>query len=377
MKKQVIFRDADMNRFTVEFEIRTKERKLRNRETLEFFTETREISLTGGCDSPLCQCYDHIKPRTEGQKLLIEFWHNYHLNHMRGGTKTQESYLHSQQYLDDCKKAATDAKIYYLCPHQADFSLPDLAHSMGLTWNDQIQQFADIEASKLESRFQDWHKAFRRDKDGNVNFNPSDYHVQCAMLAARGIWNDRGYQYGTEWLFDPIPEDIEDTIDALIEKIEEEEDELTEQLEAVFDMGADGFDATDEVVEQVMDLRDCDEEEAIAFLVVGMHLGVTFGDLNCAFDYTSSSYQASAMGCDYYVGDEDDLEKYASDMVHNDSEYEMFWREAVAAERTTDGLEDWLDSIISIDGWCSVLNHYDGNYHTYRVAGSDYVICRR
>ena len=54
----------------------------------------------------------------------------------------------------------------------------------------------------------------------------------------------------------------------------------------------------------------------------------------------------------------------------------IFWREAVAAQNTIDSLEDWLDSIISIDGWCSVLNHWDGEYKSYKIAGEYICVCR-
>ncbi len=47
-------------------------------------------------------------------------------------------------------------------------------------------------------------------------------------------------------------------------------------------------------------------------------------------------------GIDYYIGTEDELTNIASDRVHNDDEYACFWRESVAAQRTTDSLSDWL-----------------------------------
>ena len=52
------------------------------------------------------------------------------------------------------------------------------------------------------------------------------------------------------------------------------------------------------------------------------------------------------------------------------------WREAVAAQRTTDSLSDWLNSIISEDGWCSVLNSWDGRYEEYKIAEEYICVCR-
>ena len=81
-------------------------------------------------------------------------------------------------------------------------------------------------------------------------------------------------------------------------------------------------------------------------------------------------------GIDYYIGTEDELTNIASDRVHNDDEYACFWRESVAAQRTTDSLSDWLDLIISEDGWCSVLNSWDGRYEEYKIAEEYICVCR-
>ena len=76
------------------------------------------------------------------------------------------------------------------------------------------------------------------------------------------------------------------------------------------------------------------------------------------------------------IGTEDELTNIASDRVHNDDEYAYLWREAVAAQRTTDSLSDWLNSIISEDGWCSVLNSWDGRYEEYKIAEEYICVCR-
>lgn len=159
--------------------------------------------------------------------------------------------------------------------------------------------------------------------------------------------------------------------------VEEEETALTEELEAVFDMGEKGFVATEEIIQQVMDLRECDEDEAKRFVALGVHLGCTFGDLNDTFEECSYGEQLyCANGIDYYIGTEDELTNIASDRVHNDDEYAYLWREAVAAQRTTDSLSDWLNSIISEDGWCSVLNSWDGRYEEYKIAEEYICVCR-
>ena len=205
----------------------------------------------------------------------------------------------------------------------------------------------------------------------------SDYNVKCFFLAIKGLYVDNGYKYGNGWLYSPLPDNIEEIINNICDLVEEEETALTEELEAVFDMGKEGFIATKEIIQQVMDLRECDEDEAKRFVALGVHLGCTFGDLNDTFEECSYGEQLyCANGIDYYIGTEDELTNIASDRVHNDDEYACFWRESVAAQRTTDSLSDWLDSIISEDGWCSVLNSWDGRYEEYKIAGEYICVCR-
>lgn len=142
-------------------------------------------------------------------------------------------------------------------------------------------------------------------------------------------------------------------------------------------MGEKGFVATEEIIQQVMDLRECDEDEAKRFVALGVHLGCTFGDLNDTFEECSYGEQLyCANGIDYYIGTEDELTNIANDIVYKDDEYAYLWRESVAAQRTTDSLSDWLDSIINEDGWCSVLNHWDGRYEEYKIAGEYICVCR-
>ena len=205
----------------------------------------------------------------------------------------------------------------------------------------------------------------------------SDYNVKCFFLAIKGLYVDNGYKYGNGWLSSPLPDNIEEIINNICDLVEEEETALTEELEAVFDMGEKGFVATEEIIQQVMDLRECDEDEAKRFVALGVHLGCTFGDLNDTFEECSYGEQLyCANGIDYYIGTEDELTNIASDRVHNDDEYAYLWREAVAAQRTTDSLSDWLNSIISEDGWCSVLNSWDGRYEEYKIAEEYICVCR-
>lgn len=73
MKRKIIFKDKDKNIFSIDVKI------LDGR-----FSASGDYG--GGCG----QCLDHIKPKNEHQKKLIDLWHKYHLNDMNAGTKGQE-----------------------------------------------------------------------------------------------------------------------------------------------------------------------------------------------------------------------------------------------------------------------------------------------
>ncbi|PWB10223.1 hypothetical protein C5O72_08155 [Muribaculum intestinale] len=131
---------------------------------------------------------------------------------------------------------------------------------------------------------------------------------------------------------------------------------------------------TEETVEQVMELRDCDKDEARRFIALGMFLGCTFGDLDESFEADANwPNQYSAFGTDYLVGTDDELTDAARNYIFDEGCYDDLWRQAVQAQQTELGLEDWLNDVLDNDGWCNILNHYDGKYEEYTV-GKD-IIC--
>lgn len=83
----------------------------------------------------------------------------------------------------------------------------------------------------------------------------------------------------------------------------------------------------------------------------------------------------------YYVDYRDDLSdntKLLQDCIDKNSlypisEYLDDWWEYPEAQQTELGLEDWLNDVLDNDGWCNILNHYDGKYEEYTV-GKD-IIC--
>lgn len=69
-------------------------------------------------------------------------------------------------------------------------------------------------------------------------------------------------------------------------------------------------------------------------------------------DTHSYQKEVTIFGVDYYVCKGERLDDIARDYLKDDDE---LWRDAVRCERTTLGLSDWIDEVISIDGAMSVL----------------------
>lgn len=372
--RSVTIRDNNMNRWAIEFEVReTGPCTRRNVDTFEEFEECFEVSVHGEGGFCCGQCYDSIAPRTSGQKELLDFWTKYHLCGMKSGTRAQEEYLNGEQYKKDF-----DGFVNLFSGYDENFR----------------KQF-DSTSFNIMCKFyqvQPKHMAVLRNVIAKyTNNNPIEYilgldpkriknnsnnlWVKYIFLAIRGLYIDKGYKYGTDWLYIPIPKDICKRIDNLCEVLQNEEKELSQNLAVPndFDMAGD-FEATKDTIEKVMEMRECEEEEAKRFVALGIHLQLTFSDLNDTFQSNGDClYEAN--GTEYYIGTDDELEQIASDRVYNDDEYEYFWREAVAAKKTTDSLKDWLKSVID-DGWCNILNSWDGKYGEYNIDG-EYICVSR
>lgn len=375
MKRTVIFRDANKNRCEIEIELRNDGSERRSAETLEKIQYKYDVSVCGNCANCCGQCYDFIKPRTDGQKRLLDFWHKYHLNSTLSGTTRQIGYLESEQYEKDYARFVEAFSEYGDVSLEYDIALLNL--KMGKLYNlNDVQLFEAIGVSDEKMNGNQFKYIIKGDCTWRRGNSADDYCVKLFFLAMHGLRVDRGYEYGTGFLCLPLPDNIEEIINDICSQIEREEAELTESLNPVFFMD-DRFEATCDRVEEVMELRNCDEVEAKRFIALRMHIGCSFGDLNDTFGECSRSGCAySANGGEYYIGTEDELEKVASDYVHESDDYEYLWRESVHSGNTTLGLEEWLDAVVD-DGFAVILNHYDGTSESYRVDGEWIEVCRR
>lgn len=364
--RSVTIRDNNMTRWTINFEIcETEPSKRINAKTLEEFDEHFIVSICGEGGRSCGQCYDSIIPRTPGQEDLLLFWKRYHLGGMKAGTKIQEEYLKSKQYQEDYKKFLELFSGYNEeYRNNFDRTTFEIMCSAYKVFPEHNSILKDVLAKYMQNNPV---KYILGIKPYCQSHNTNDYAVKCLFLAMCGLYIDGGYKYGVDWLYLPIPEEICEKTDKLCEILQNEEKQLSESLTMPgdFDMGAEDFKATEDVVEKVMNMRECGEREAKDFIALGCFLGVTFGDLNATFTESGNCLYI-ANGEEYYVGTEDELTQIAQDIVYSE-DYEYIWREAVAAKKTTLGFEAWADSIIDIDGWCSVLNHWDGRYEEYKI----------
>ena len=213
----------------------------------------------------------HIIPRTEGQKKLLEFWNKYHLGGMSGGTIRQDEYLNGEQYVNDYNYFVELFKTYN--EHYRE-QFDDISFQI-LVKNFNISDAAIIQVRNvLYEKMRNNPIQYILGLSNKYFHTSSDYNVKCFFLAIKGLYVDNGYKYGNGWLYSPLPDNIEEIINNICDLVEEEETALTEELEAVFDMGKEGFIATKEIIWQVMDLRECDEDEAKRFVALGSTFGM-------------------------------------------------------------------------------------------------------
>lgn len=368
-KRSIRFRDANKNSWRVEIEVRNKKHECVDRTTLKPFTQLYEVSVCGeGCG----QCDGRINPRTQGQRSLLEFWSKYHLNNMSGGTHRQSRYLQSKKYAEDY------CHFIELFIHIPNEKRKRYTLSMNcILTNDSFvidksghRQVAAVIKDKMQGNPVRYIMGCEK---YDTKHDMKDYYVQCFFLALNGIYEDRGYKYGTSWLYDPLPDNIVQIIEGICNQIEQEEKEYSTLLAHGNDDYTTLIGSTTSV-DSIMQWGDFTRQEAREFIALGTHLGYSYADMMDTF-VNVSEHLYEVNGCEYYVGTWQELKELANDIVHNDSEYEYFWREAVSAGSTTLSLDDWLEALIDED-WCSVLNHYDGSYRSYWVDRASICVCR-
>ena len=394
------------------------------------------------------QIYDDIVPRTEGQQKLIELWKEYHLNDMCPGTKLQTECLRSDKYKEDfdylsnffssCDysdiidktvkrqiEGREECNRYYF--YKSNLSREDLDkekrelyelkfHLMmkDLWLKEGKYTIRGIIRGKLEKkgislnltglspeekkRYDIYMGLFDLYTGKLINPDMYDFKYKQLLLEWNGLQPDRGYRYGSEWLFKALPDDIEEEIEKLCSEIDQEEslrskeliaklnerktdddddDDDDDDIEEDFKMALnDDSDTDEEHVNTVMKVMDIDKDESIRFVALGKALGEYFSNMEYGWEEQDSDKQRYKYGgTEYYIGTDDELTEVAKDIVENDPEMKYFWKQAVESDSTEEGFEEWRDSIVDEDGFESTLDRYDGCGTSVKVMGKILTVC--
>lgn len=192
------------------------------------------------------------------------------------------------------------------------------------------------------------------------NCESNDYGDQCKYLASVGLLVNRGYRYGTDWLWRPFPEEeLLDILDAV-------DDEEARRLE-----GRNAIDFTDE--DEIARLEDVIEDmfgfsaDPYPLIALMMHLNLNEDDLA---DVERISDHSFCVHDDYYYsGTVNDLADIAEDRIDRD-----MWVDAVDNNWTDDSFEEWRAQWIEED-LASALGSADGNLDEHDVDGTAYLVC--
>lgn len=266
---------------------------------IEIEIENGVLSMHGDYASSFGQIKNDIKPKNNAQKELVDIWDRWHLNDMKAG-----------------------------CEHQR-----------AEKWNDIL---LDETKPKTQDNMATW--TYKKDHPKGLLREP------CPIC---------GYKYGTAWLKEELPEDIEDKLNEICDEIEEIEDE-----ERTGRTVKEAYE--DKKTEELTDYND----EVIA---LALHLDLTMSELEEIEGDGNNRYTYD--GIEYFVGTEEEAEEEAREYLEDDDGY--MWRCAVEAKHTTSGLDEWIQEVIDGDGVGHILNSWDGSSDTVEVNNTEYTIIRR
>ena len=183
-----------------------------------------------------------------------------------------------------------------------------------------------------------------------------DYKEAVEYLESIGLYEDRGYKYGTGWLYRAFPQDELETIIADIER---------EEAERVAGFEYPDFADDEEALEYISEHTDLNPEHV---LVIIQHLGLSVSEIGEIEEDAANLY--TVYGHDYYVGTDDELEEIARGYLDR-----SMWVDAVDGGYTDDSFEDWVDYMVSED-LGGILNHWDGTLDYEYVNDNEYIICK-
>lgn len=197
-----------------------------------------------------------------------------------------------------------------------------------------------------------------------ANTNNHDYDNCVEVLKANNLYEDRGYRYGTGWLYRPVPVEELDEILAGIEK--ENQERIENAPEPIYDVEEDDDQTLIDAIEEHLDCGSIEAERVLAFL---RREKLNFDEIAFLRINDTELWYRDEL---YFVGDSTDL----NDAARNYLDVEQ-WKEAVSSGVTLSGYSDWVEDVLSENEPASLLAFYDGKYDMEEVNGNAYTIFRQ
>lgn len=176
-----------------------------------------------------------------------------------------------------------------------------------------------------------------------------DYKDQVSFLKSKRLYqvtlkDGTKYKYGTDWLTWELPKDLWSEIEKICSEIEADE----EKRKASF-KGGNWEDLSREIQ------------------ALGKYLEMTpkeAGENIEESPYNSNVYDAE--GRSYYVGTDEEIKDICVEYLTDDTSLYQCWVEDQIKNGSASfikNIDDWAEWVIDLDGYGSVLNHWDGSEH--------------
>lgn len=166
----------------------------------------------------------------------------------------------------------------------------------------------------------------------------------------------------------------QEELDKIIQEIRDEETARWQARakECIWQIDNDEHEV--QIIDHIEFASDCDRDTAIrlyALAKIAEIETVEIADIDIEDDHFFT-----CQGIEYYVGTEEELNEVAKDYL---TDNKSLWQDAVCHNNTELGIEDWVDEVIEMDGFASILNGYDGRYEdVYVESTNEYIcVCRR
>lgn len=203
------------------------------------------------------------------------------------------------------------------------------------------------------------------------------------------------YKYGCGWIKENLPSDLWETVETICESIEEIEEEEKNEFDLVVDLAE--IDEENPLYEKIEEAQEDENCGALAlFLELNIDdlediTGAKYGYGNCLYE---------VQGQEYYCGTEEEINEAVKEYIEQTAwafnasfltEQTGIPKEAfkamqencessnggiIAIIEKTCGLDSFVESALSADGFGHFLNGYDGTKNEIEYNGTTYYICR-